>query len=310
MPTRQHISPALAQLRGWVTMICVALALAALVQTVVFAFVQFTDARWVESKPDASVANARVVLPQNVQGLPNGAAAADASKSLRSLGPADATLRGFSRLSSAVGIAAAFTLAVMCYLGVIIAAASSVPGAEQSVNAAVWATIVAMVSAPWAQVLRGEAVPGAFGSYEALTAACADPSAAGGGVALACRFVLLPLFVVVGACIIGWQFRSGVDRGILLTHVSEAEEAIALEMSEIRAKGGGSLAGGTRSVGALNRVLAPEPERPMRMAAGAESLSDSAISPSLLRKPGGQGRQAMSGGDDAPPPGPFMKRPI
>ena len=79
--------------------------------------------------------------------------------------------------------------------------------------------------------------------------------------------------------------------------MSELEATIEREMAEVRAKGGGGV-GGVRAVGALNRALgdvqaAPVPS--MKLAAGAESMSDAPISGSLLRRPGNQGPTAGPG---------------
>lgn len=292
---RSHFSPALAQLRGWVTLLAAAVAISAVMQMVVFAFANYTEARWTESRPDAAQANASVVLPPGVAGA--AATRPSAETSGKALGAGDANLRGMSRLSAAVGVVSVFGLAIFTIVGVVVAAGGAVPGVERAVNSAVWAVILALICVPWAQLLRGEAFPGVFSTYESLVEAVENPAAAGGGWSMACRFVLLPIAGLTGALVVAWQFRSGVDRGIVLESMSELEAAIEREMAEVRAKGGGGV-GGVRAVGALNRALgdvqaAPVPS--MKLAAGAESMSDAPISGSLLRRPGNQGPTASPG---------------
>lgn len=295
MSARPHVSPALVQLRFWVTASCIALATAAAVQMAVFAFVHFTDSRWSEAKPD--LANTRVVLPASIEGAAS-TAPGTLAKPGRALGTGDATLKGLSRMAVLVGIVCAFGLVIFSLMGVAVAAGGAVPGVERAVNAGVWSTVLALLCIPWAQIVHGEALPGVFSTYETITSASENVAAAGGGFAVACRFVLLPIAAIAGALAVAWHFRTGVERGIIVTDMSELDAAIEQEMASIRSKGG-SIAGGIRAVGALNRALGDfedVPPPPLRAAAGAESMTQPPIAPSLLRKPPGPGGKPMSGG--------------
>jgi hypothetical protein len=73
-------------------------------------------------------------------------------------------------------------------------------------------------------------------------------------------------------------FRAGVERGVIVTTISELDEALEREMLEIRRRGVGN--NGPRAVGALNRALGDTPSsQPSGLAgplAGTPSMHDSA----------------------------------
>jgi hypothetical protein len=303
MAARPHVSPALWQLRGWVTLAGATLVLCALAQVLLFCFVHFTDIRWTNLRREDPAVRT-VVVYANGQGGPPVAMPApkappvDAVDLNRVKTPADSAMRVVSNLAVSLGLCAALTLAVLIALGVAICAGAAVPGVERVVMACFWSIVLAVATLPWAAFTSDALFPGTLAPWSRLTA---DADAGRmGEIELLARYLVSPaLAASLAAAVTAW-FRSGVNKGIIITAVSELDERLHAEMQALADRGGGALGtSSVRAVGALNRAIgdvqaaaSPGPSGPvgsptLRRAAGAESLSGDGgqIAPSLGRRP-------------------------
>jgi hypothetical protein len=298
MQPRQHVSAAILQLRRWVTIASSLVALCAVTQMFVFGFVHYTDVRWTkvqgspdrkplkvvksalppaslpleaprpgepgtEVRPDVRVKDGRVVHVEETEEQ-KAAAAVDANI-VRS--GTDSMLHTTSDLAVTIGMVATCVLALLTMLGTIVAGGGAVPGIERVVTAATWSIVLAVVCIPWLDIFPSVPIPGVFGGYEKMAAASdAVRAAEKGGLVLAARYAVLPFIAMMCAACVGVWFRVGVERGIIVTSVSELEQLAEREMASINSQG----VGGTqpRALGALYRAIGdtgeetPEPPAP------------------------------------------------
>lgn len=306
MAVRPHISPALWQLRGWVTLAGTTLVLCALAHVLLFCFVHFTDIRWTNlRREDAAVRT--VVVYANGQGSPPvampapKAPPADAVDLNRVKTSADSVMRIISNLTLSLGLCAALTLAVLIALGVAISAGGAVPGVDRVVTACFWSIVLAAATLPWAAFASDALFPGTLATWATLTR---DADAGRmGEVELFARYLVSPsLAAGLAAAVTAW-FRSGVNKGIIITAVSELDERLSAEMQVLAARSNNPLGvASVRAVGALNRAIGDVPASagddapaPLRRAAGAESLTDSppGLSGSLTRRTDNPGRRPI-----------------
>ncbi|MGQ0626802.1 MAG: hypothetical protein ACT4PL_01730 [Phycisphaerales bacterium] len=280
MMQRPHVSAAVVALRGWVAACCAVVCLAAIVQLFVYCFAAYTDVRYssvVGDQPAPTVVAARGAKPE---------AAVDAN---RVLSVTDRNLSVVSGFATNVGTGAAAVLVVLTVMGVMVAGGGAIPGVEKMVRAAVWAMATAAISVPWMGVLwgaEGALLPGVFCGYATVTSAAEGVGPFVGGVKGVSLFVIMPTAAATISALVAIWFHGGVERGVIVTAVSELDRAVEREVAAIRAHGVTSLSGAGRVLGALNHVLGDAPvdtPRPLRKAAGAEGLSDLDLSRSLLR---------------------------
>lgn len=302
MPARPHISPALQQLRTWVTVAGVVVILGAVCQLGVYSVVRTTDVRWerLEGAPNAAVVDdsrprvkgSEVALVEGGGGVVHAAASkpargtaeapADVNR-VRSM--TDANLEVASAFVSVSGLIAAGAMAVLSLAGVVVAGGGNVPGIAHTVRAGAWSLVVLGMGVPWSAMMGPSMVPGVFCPYAVLARAAETRT----GAAALVSFVMSPMVVMglAGCCV--WWFRRGVEAGIVLTSLSEVDEALEREMLTIRERGVGRLNPGGRAATGLHQVMEPErvavEEGPrLRRAAGAERMSDDEIAPSMLRR--------------------------
>lgn len=314
MRNRPHVSSALSQLRGWVTIVASIVCLCGLVQATVFAFANFTSVRHEEIRQvKSSKAPPRVVgaVPQET-GPANPtelrekvAAASDAPAASATPDPnlgksaADALMDRASAVACGIGTLACFGLCVLTLLGVVVAGGANVVGVEKTVTAGVWSVVLAMLCLPWADALPSLRVPGIFASYQVMSAAIdGGGTAMVSGAATYVQWLVMPIgaaFVALGVCV--W-FRAGVERGVIVTSPSQLDRAIEREAAELAKQGVST--GVTRSVGALNQAIGDIPasgrpstgaglEQAIENAAGAANSITKDIAPSLLASGGGRG---------------------
>ncbi len=258
---KPHASAALAQLRPGVTSASLVVVLCVIVQLLVFGFVHFTEIRYEPPKPTDVAAQPLNVVPSvrrepPAAGSPKqpDATPEPAPAEVRELSSADEILRQVSNTAAALGIASAAVLWFMIFLGVIVAAAASVPGVEKAVSACTWSLVLAIVCLPWRYLVPTAPFPGIFSSYAAMTDASATVAAGSDSTAgLLGTYLLLPVVALVVSMIILGRFRAGVDAGVIIQSVTELDRAIEREAGEITRRG--ISVSGPRTVGALNQAI-------------------------------------------------------
>lgn len=300
---RPHVSAAIRQLRGWVTLCAIVLAVSAGAQALVYAFVQFTDVRYVEVRQVRTEVPLRVVTSGEVGGseqVGSGGFAGGvratvpetSSKTVRILSGTNAWLDRTSSLACAAGLMSAVMLAVLTLLGVVVAGGACVPGVERVVTAGVWSLVLALLCLPWASIAPGVGVPGILVGYEAMTEAVDKGFTAGrtmGTLAGIAQWVVAPMvtmFAALGICL--W-FRAGVERGVIATSPSEFDRAVEREVEMIAKRGVAS--GAPKALGALNRAIGDEatavPPSPPQVNAVERALQEAAtIADSMTREAG------------------------
>lgn len=305
MPPKPHVSAAVRQLRGWVTLAATLVVLAGITQALTFGFVHFTDVRTAAIEPapptDLTVIGGTaplqgpgktVEIPDHnaraaVGGIRSSAAAAPAAVDVNTARTGwDLVLHRASALACGIGGLAAVALMLMCMMGVAVAGGGAVPGVERVVTAAVWSIVLAGMAVPLGDLTPSLPAPGVFVGYESMTARSALWSSTGAGAAgTLAQWVVAPLVASAAAALIALWFRTGVARGVIITSVSELDEMAEREMAQIRKRGVTAAVG--KSVGALNRALGENdtPAQPHP----AEDAVDAAteIAASLARESGG-----------------------
>jgi hypothetical protein len=152
-------------------------------------------------------------------------------------------------------------LAFLATLGTMVAAGGAVPGIEKTVAACVWSVVMLLFCIPWQDIAGAIEIPGVFTSYsEVVSASERVRELETGGLALMAAFVLLPALAL--GCSVGilLTFRAGIRSGIIVTSVSELDEAIEKELNLIQERGVASRQ--PKAVGALFRAMGDEAEAP------------------------------------------------
>lgn len=308
MNPRPHVSAAIVQLRLWVWLAAAAVVVASAAEMLVFGFVHYTDVRFsVLESPAPERLPAEVVRAGAAREAARSAAAtadADAPKAPEVNRVPNATDRALKlgvQIASTAGVIGTVWLMMLTMLGVVVGAGASVPGVERAVTASAWSIVLAIVCLPLKDLLPSMPWGGVFGSYATMTAASEAVRAGGGGAVLHAMFVGLPMVALVGAVCIGVWFRTGVERGMLLTTVQQIDEALERELTVVRTRGVAAKA--PRAMGALTKTIgepAGIPPTEQRLAAGAESMAAPVADPSDA------GRWRIG----APVPGSPEKRPI
>lgn len=269
-----HLSDALRHLRGTIVACAVVVGVCISLQTLTWAFVHFTDARWTEVE--------EVIEGQPVQVVSDGVSRAAAAtpggstpKAIRTqtilINKVPSMQSGwFSStitLVASLGFLAAALLAFKLHQGVVVAAGASVPGVEKVVTASSWAFVIALLCAPIGELIPAFPIRGVFASYESMTAMSdlvrAGAPNAPGTIAYFGEYFIIPMLLLGATCFVVIHFLNGVDQGIIATSLSELDEKLAREMSS--AKAGGLT---SRSMGALNRAMGErseeEPTKPAK----------------------------------------------
>lgn len=333
MERKPYVSAALAHLRHGVTFTALAVGICAVVQLIVFGFVHFTEVRWDEDASRSDVQPLSVVATP-VSRQPPGAfnvrrdsslpppADADAVRVLtsptpagggtipttalrevrpvRAVGVGDVYLRRTSDLAVTLGVVAALALAMLTMLGVVVAGGASVPGVEKAVSACTWALGMALLSIPWRDALDSLPFPGVFSGYRTLTAASeAVDAGAASAAAMFGAHLILPLGMLAAAITVALRFHAGVDAGLIVTSVSELDEALEREMAGIRRQGVGYNIS-SRAVGVLNQAIGEKP------AAAPAAAPNGTASGTMLRAKAAARDRRIGDPDSGDP----LKRPI
>jgi hypothetical protein len=266
-PERPHVSAALSHLRHGVTFAALVVCVCALTQMMVFGFVHFTQVRYDKTERPPT-AQALSVVPSRA-GMPAGThqpsqAAADPQYSdinPRHLSGWDPSLHVISDMAVSVGVIATVMLATLCLLGISVAGGGSVPGVDRVVSSGSWALVLALACIPWRDVLVSMPFPGVFSSYEGMTS-LSDLVDAGEAslLRLLAIHLLMPLAAVAVSLLALARFRTGVAEGIIVTSVSELDERLERELSQIRSRG--VAANTPRAVAALNEAIGEKPVAP------------------------------------------------
>lgn len=265
MSSRPHISAAVQELRAWVIACAVVVVLSATAQLVVFGFARYTDVRFLtlEGAPPA-----RPVVVQNQPATTAANAPVEANHAPdpnRVLSVADRNMALVSNTASAGGLIAALALAFLTMLGVAVAGGGAIPGVERAVKAAVWAIVVALLCLPWSafagQTGSRDLLPGVFAGYSSLLFGVERAEAGAAGVLI--EHVILPAVVVVMSFCVAYWFHTGVERGIIITSVSQLDRQVEREAAAI-AKAGVSSLHAPRTMGVLDQAIGEVPP-PLRM---------------------------------------------
>lgn len=152
-------------------------------------------------------------------------------------------------VTTTVGLLAVLLMASLVVVGTVVAGGGAIPGVEKAVAATVWSLVLVLLSLPWRDILPSTMLPGVFTGYEALVLGVQQYGTGGELV----RFVMLPIVAIVITAYVCLAFRSGVQRGIIYTSVSEIDEALEREMASIRKRGVSQTM--PRAVGALHRAV-------------------------------------------------------
>lgn len=307
-PPKPHVSAALVQLRRSVSAATIAVVVCASVQLLVFGFAHFTSVRWVLQNPSGQIQELAVVTGDSGSATPeNGrktrrVSELEAEMTARVPSRWEGVLHQFSDFAGVGGAFATVTLAVLVLLGVVVAGGATVPGVERTVTAATWSIVLALVCIPWRDVMPSVPFAGVFGGYQALILASeAVTAGTGNAFSLFAAYLLLPLAALAVAILVCFQFREGVDRGVIVTSISELDQALEREMASLRA-GGPSSNAGPRAAGALNIAIGerptPQPSRPLPAMAAVGAGSHRSRGSLAERRIG------------EPDPGDPLKRPI
>ena len=173
-PEKPHVSAALSRLRHGVTLAALTLCACALLQTLIFGFVHFTQVRYDKSERPVTAQPLSVVAPGHAGEAAGFHAAAPtpdpsvAPPPLHPLSPWDPSLHILSDVAVSVGVISTVMLATLCLLGVAISGGGAIPGVDKSVSAACWALTLALTCIPWRDVLYSMPFPGIFSAYEAI----------------------------------------------------------------------------------------------------------------------------------------------
>ncbi len=305
-----HVSEALVQTRLAVVVGAFLVALCAMAQLMVFGFVHFTEARWVEVEASAN-ARALDVVESSTAGGPIGKRVLDEARRAevqpkdvnRVLSSWDGVLRRVASSATSLGAMSAVGLLVVASLGVVIAAGGAVPGVGRAVAASMWSVVLAMGCLPWRDLMPSIPFGGVFGGYDVMVAGSEMVEAGRESAAsLLAMFVLMPLAAIACAGVVAFRYREGVSEGIIVTSVSELDAQVEREIARIREKGpSGST---VRTVGALNRAI------------GAPAAAEAPVpspAPEGEVPVGKKGRSWVSANDrriGQPNPGDGLKRPI
>jgi hypothetical protein len=311
---RPHISAAVKQLRTWVTICALIFATCAAAQMLVYGCVQYTDVRFAKveqtkvSKPlrvvgvaeDAkTTAGAQSAAPiHEAEPLLNAprlnGRASSTTVQVRMLSVANTWLERASSLACVIGVISVVCLTIFSMLGVAVAGGGNVPGVERVVTASAWSLVLTILCLPWNAIAPNLGIPGVFVNYEAMTNAADLALINGqpfGSLSSLAQWVMAPLislFTVLGVCL--W-FRSGVEKGVIITSPSELDQLVAREAEMIAKRGVASSA--PKAVGALHRAIGEEPvtanavERALQeVARSVDHIGESTITASgPIRKP-------------------------
>ncbi len=164
-------------------------------------------------------------------------------------------MRSFATIVQTVGIMAALMLMILLFQGVTISGGGGVPGVEMAVTAMSWGLVIGLLCLPLRGILPGVAYGGVFESYAALVEASeayrAGLTNAPSGLEIYGLRLALPILLLAGLVAVVIRFYIGIERGILVTNISQLDEKLE---REIRAMKLGALAM-PRAVGALNQAI-------------------------------------------------------
>jgi hypothetical protein len=281
---KPHVSEAIARLRFWVSAAGLIVCLAAVTQTFIYGLAHYTEVRWTTPESGNAEGQLQVVTTEGpppsipASELRGGhltesgqQQALEALEQGKARSKTDVILERTNDIAAAAGIIGAFTLAGLVFLGTVIAGGAKVPGVQKAATATTWALVVLVMAMPWREMMPSVPIPGVFVRYSGVV------QGTDGLTGLLLR-VALPMATATMCAVSLFSFRAGVERGVIVTSVSELDEALERELSSIR-KRGVAAGASPRSMGALNRALGDSGEEEeqipamLRAAAGAESMS-------------------------------------
>lgn len=265
---KPHVSAALSHLRFGVSAAAATLAICATIQLLIFGFVHFTRARFAEPTHETAPISVVATAPAHAPGTTplattNGVALPptgfQAAVVPRALSEWDASMHTLSDMTISAGVVSGLLLSIFCILGVVIAGGAGVPGVERAVSAATWALLVAAACLPWHDIMPSMMFRGAFGDYSTMTS-LSDEVDAGAvqPIPMFAAYLVAPLACVCGSLLVLWRFRQALAEGVILTSVSELDERLEREISNIRV-GGVTGQPNARAVAALNNAIGDRP---------------------------------------------------
>lgn len=265
-----NASPALLALRRGAVLSAVVVALAILAQTLVFAFVHYTEVRFESAarEPAASRESLTVVEARPHKPIDPATLDSEATEP-RKIARADGVLAAVSNTASGIGVVALAVLAAQCWMATAIAAGAGVVGMQRAVRAATIVTALFFAALPWTSAIPSTPIWGVFCGYQPLinaSAAVADGSRN--------EFVVLFVHAILPVALVGllvWAIFSlsvGVSAGIVKATIDPVIEA---EIAAVQEHGAGSLYA-ARSAGDLQRLGPAAPlVSPIRVAGDNEA---------------------------------------
>jgi len=154
------------------------------------------------------------------------------------------------------------------------------------VSSCVWSVILVLFCVPWSDMTGVVPIPGVFRTYEAVVEQSLGVMGGEQSSAVLHLYnVLIPALAIACAIGVGFSFRAGVERGIIVTALSEFDRAIEREITSLQENGIGARQ--PKVLGALYRAIGDEAqdgsakeEEPMRgrsAGVGRESPRDDAL---------------------------------
>lgn len=233
-------------------------ALCAGAKLVLFGFIHYTEVRYAAEDPGRTKASMMVIStvpPREVSSIQPVAVDPPVNPfEGRELSSADANMQRASTVAVGAGILAAFLLVFLSTLGTLVAAGGAVPGVDRAVSACIWSLILLLFCLPWSDFTATVPVTGAFTSYEVVVQQSLQVmSGERSGALLHFEYLFAPVLVIACAIGVGFSFRAGVERGIIVTSISEFDRAIDKEISSLQENGISSRQ--PKVLGALYRTM-------------------------------------------------------
>jgi hypothetical protein len=263
-----YISNALSRLRGGISLCCGIVAIALIVQLLIWGVASFMDVRFTVLEEQITPSTV-VSAADAARDKPIGSADArplespSEAKTGADVEPVnlnrvatkyDRMMNRASALALSAGTIAMLLMIPMIVVGVMLGAGSATPGIDKVVSAFMWSLVVSMMTLPVGQLVGLPWQYGGLVPYEHMTAHVDREMIEGswGSLIFHARFMLLPLTCLVGVGIIGLRFSNGVYSGIIPKEDMRLDPTLEREAANMKAS---SLLGGRNAV-AL-RAVAP-----------------------------------------------------
>lgn len=264
-----NASPALLALRRGAVFSAMVAALAILAQTLVFAFVHYTEIRF-EMPGEKTPSHTALTVVEARPHKPIDPATVDSEASEpRKIAKSDGVLAAVSNTASGIGVIALAVLLAQCWMSTAIVAGAGVIGMQRAVRAATIVTALFVMALPWSSAIPSTPIWGVFCGYQPLVNASGAASEGSRN-----EFAILTIHAILPVAIVGllvwavFNLSVGVSAGITQSTIDPVIEA---EIAAVQQHGAGSLYA-ARSAGDLQRLAPTAPlASPIRIAGDNEA---------------------------------------